>query len=368
MKLGLFMMPLHDPRRNYTEMLHQDRQAVLLADELGYSEVWVGEHYSCSSEPIANPLQFFASLIEQTKNIKFATGVINLPQHHPAAVAGDVAQFDHLSKGRFIMGVGPGGLVSDMELFGTQEMNRAEMTVESVEIIHKIWASDPPYHIQGKYWNVVLEKNLIPSLGFGPMLKPYQQPHPPLAISVMSPHSSSARQAAERGWSIVSANFIPPVYAKSHWEQYLIGCENAGRRADPEQWRVARSILVTDTDGEAADYLANPSSSYGWYYDYIIEDMAAFNMQKILKPNPDIPDSEVTREKCLEWMVMSGSPKTVLDKLVAFVDYVGAPFGTLLATQKDWEQPKIHQRSMQLLAQEVMPKLKDYCASLKQPS
>ncbi|MFG0359792.1 LLM class flavin-dependent oxidoreductase [Pseudomonas putida] len=365
MELGLFMMPLHDPRRNYTEMLQQDREAAILADQLGFSEVWVGEHYSCSSEPVANPLQFFATLLDATKNIKFATGVLNLPQHHPATVAGDVAQFDHLSGGRLIMGVGPGGLVSDMELFGTQDLNRAEMTTESVDIIHKIWASDPPYNIQGKYWNVKLEKNIIPSLGFGPMLKPFQQPHPPLAISVMSPSSSSARQAGERGWGIVSANFIPEVHVKSHWEQFVIGCEKAGRRPDPNLWRIARSILVTDTDQEAADYLARPDSSYGWYYDYIVEDMAAFNMKRILKPSAEIPDSEVTRENCLDWMVMSGSPKTVLDKLVAFVDYVGVPFGTLLTTQKDWENPALHQKSLRLLSESVMPKLRDYCATLK---
>ncbi|MNP28978.1 hypothetical protein D3C76_1219830 [compost metagenome] len=64
-------------------------------------------------------------------------------------------------------------------------------------------------------------------------------------------------------------------------------------------------------------------------------------------------------------MVMSGSPKTVLDKLVAFVDYVGGPFGTLLTTQKDWENPALHKKSLRLLAEEVMPKLRDYCATVK---
>ncbi|MBN3725361.1 LLM class flavin-dependent oxidoreductase [Burkholderia sp. Ac-20379] len=363
MKLGLFMMPLHDPKRNYTEVLKQDREAIIMADKLGYAEAWVGEHYSCSAEPIANPLQFFASLVHATKDIKFATGVINLPQHHPATVAGDVAQFDHLSEGRFIMGVGPGGLVSDMELFGTGEKNRAEMVTDSVEIIHKIWGSDAPYNIKGKYWDVVIEKNHIPAIGFGPMLKPYQQPHPPLAISTMSPNSSSAKHAAMKGWGIVSANFIPPAFAKSHWEQYAIGCELAGKPQDRSQWRVARSILVTETDQQAEDYLAGPNS-YSWYYDYIIQDMAVFNMLGILKPDASIPDADVTPKACLDWMVMSGSPKTVLDKLVAFVDYVGGPFGTLLATQKDWDQPELHKSSMRLLATEVMPKLRAYCAEI----
>ena len=119
MKLGLFMMPLHDPGRPYGDVLRDDREAILLADRLGYDEAWVGEHYSCATEPIPDPLQFMATLIHQTKAITFATGVINLPQHHPAQVAGNVALFDHLCQGRYVMGVGPGGLGSDFELFKT---------------------------------------------------------------------------------------------------------------------------------------------------------------------------------------------------------------------------------------------------------
>jgi len=124
MRLGLFMMPLHDPARDFLAVLKEDREAILLADQLGYNEAWVGEHYSCKTEPIPDPLQFMATLVPVTKHITFATGVINLPQHHPAQVAGNVALFDHLAEGRYIMGVGPGGLGSDFELFGTFEKNR----------------------------------------------------------------------------------------------------------------------------------------------------------------------------------------------------------------------------------------------------
>ena len=135
MKLGLFM-----------KILQQDREAILLAEKLGYAEAWVGEHYSAATEPIPDPLQFMATLIPLTTSIKFGTSVLNLPQHHPAQVAGNCAMFDHLSAGRFIMGIGPGGLGSDFELFKVTDKDRSEMMAESIEIIHKIWASDPPYH------------------------------------------------------------------------------------------------------------------------------------------------------------------------------------------------------------------------------
>ena len=364
MELGLFMMPLHDKRKNFTELLKQDREAVILADRLNFSEVWVGEHTSCSCEPISDPLQFFASLIHSTKQIKFASGVLNLPQSHPAHVAARVAQFDHLCEGRYIMGVGPGGLVSDMELYGTLGKNTPEMTAESIDLIHKIWSSNAPYEFRGKYWDVVIKDNLYPNLGFGDMLKPYQKPFPELAISVMSPGSKTAFQAGARGWSMASANFTPAINIRSHWEQFVAGCESVGQKADRKKWRVARSMLVTDSDAEAADYLAEEGSSYRWYYDYIVEDMKAFNLLKVLKATPDTPDEAVTIQSCLDLMVMSGSPKTVLDKLVAFVDDIGGPMGTLLMTQKDWDKPAVHKRSMELLATEVMPKLRQHCSGL----
>src|SRR5260221_6388563 len=154
MKLGLFMMPLHDPKRNYTEVLQQDGEAILLAEKLGYDEAWVGEHYSAATEPIPDPLQFMATLIPITRSIRFGTSVLNLPQHHPAVVAGNCAMFDHLSAGRFIMGIGPGGLGSDFKLFKGMDKNRSEMMVEAIENLHKIWGSHTPYPIPGKYWDI----------------------------------------------------------------------------------------------------------------------------------------------------------------------------------------------------------------------
>ena len=354
MNLGIFMMPLHDPDRDYLTVLKEDREAILLADQLGYDEAWVGEHYSCKTEPIANPLQFMATLISQTKRIKFATGVINVPQHHPAQIAGDVAQFDHLSEGRFIMGVGPGGLGSDFELFETFEKNRAEMMVEGVDMVHEIWRSNAPYRIHGKYWNVVVDKQVQSKLGIGPMLKPYQQPHPPLAVSAMSPNSPTAKLAGERGWSLISANFTPSNQVLSHWAAYCEGADKAGVKPNRANWRVARSIVCTESDQEAADYLANENCSPGWYYKYLRDNLATYKMTKIFKNDQSMPDSELTIPNMLKMMVISGSPKRVLDKLVALTDELGW-FGTLLVTHKDWDNAALHRNSMRLIAEKVMP-------------
>ena len=102
MRLGMFMMPVHPPARSFTETLAEDEQKALYADQLGFDELWLGEHFSASSEPIPSPLMFMASLVPRTKNLTFGTGVICLPNHDPVTVAAEVAQFDHMSRGHFI--------------------------------------------------------------------------------------------------------------------------------------------------------------------------------------------------------------------------------------------------------------------------
>jgi alkanesulfonate monooxygenase SsuD/methylene tetrahydromethanopterin reductase-like flavin-dependent oxidoreductase (luciferase family) len=181
-------------------------------------------------------------------------------------------------------------------------------------------------------------------------------------MSVMSPRSSTARYAGERGWGMISANFTPAANVKTHWEVYRDGAASAGRKPDRGNWRVARSIVVTETDAEARDYLSNETCSPAWYYKYLRDNLATYKLLSIFKPDPDMPDAELTWQRCLELMVVSGSPKSVLDQLVALIDRLGY-FGTLLVTQKDWDDKALHKKSMRLLAEQVMPKLTAYAES-----
>ena len=149
----MFAMPFHHPARDYATVLEEDQEAIVLADRLGFTEAFVGEHFSSWSERITSPLIFLATLVSRTTQIRLGTGVINLPQIHPATVAAQAAMFDHLSGGRFIMGIGPGGLASDLEMFapGPPEQ-RPAMVLESIDTILKLWSQDPPYRIDGQFW------------------------------------------------------------------------------------------------------------------------------------------------------------------------------------------------------------------------
>lgn len=366
MKLGLFLMPLHDPKGDLPALLKEDRECIIFADRAGYDEAWVGEHYCSLTEPIPDPLQFMATLIPVTERIKLGTAVLNLPQHHPVQIAGQAALFDHLSDGRFLMGVGPGGLQSDMEMFRTGDLDRHAMLVESVAIIHMLWSTQPPYRYKGKFWDIHLEKSVDIPMGIGPVIKPLQRPHPPLTVSAMSPRSATAELAGAQGWGMISANFMPHLTARSHWDTYCKGADAAGRTPDRSNWRLARSIIVTNDDAQARDYLAKPKSALRFYYEYLHHSFSAKNILHVFKSAPEQPDSEVSVDNLLRNLVICGKPGTVTDRLIAIIDDVG-PFGGLLVAKTDWDAANFQKNSYRLLADAVMPKVRAYVADIKQP-
>lgn len=365
MRLGLFMMPVHPPDRAMHETLGEDIEKSLLADRLGYDEMFLGEHYSASTEPYPSPLMVMASLIPRTTNLAFGTGVLSLPNRHPAIVAGEAAQFDHLSRGRFIFGIGTGSLVSDFELLGNGDAAlRNRMLLESIEMIEKIWSQDPPYDFEGEFWTTRVTRTVDKSLGIGVMPKPYQLPRPPICITAASPGSQTVRLAGQRGWGPISSAFLTETGLRSHWEMLCRGAADAGRAVNGESWRVVRCIHVASSDAEARERVMCEQAAYRYYFGYMSQILRGLGRLIALKPSPDMPDDEVTVDKIIDSRVICGSPQTVLDRLVALRDRVG-PFGGLLTTGVDWSGPNEawERESMRRLAEEVMPRLTQHAAA-----
>lgn len=94
MKLGVFMMPVHSPEKDRTLCFQEDLDLVVLADELGYTEAWIGQYYSIVWEPIPSNDVFIANAIAHTKHITFGTGVSIVQYHHPVNMARRQAMLD----------------------------------------------------------------------------------------------------------------------------------------------------------------------------------------------------------------------------------------------------------------------------------
>jgi alkanesulfonate monooxygenase SsuD/methylene tetrahydromethanopterin reductase-like flavin-dependent oxidoreductase (luciferase family) len=333
MKLGLFLMPLHPPHRPMHETIAENTDKILHADALGFNEVWVGEHFSARTEPLSSPMMLMASLIHRTKNLTFGTGVIGLPNHHPVIVAAEAAQFDHMSQGRFIFGFGPAGLASDHELFGnTDPAVRNERLMESIDIIVKLWTQEPPYDIKGKHWHVKLTEEIVPELGIGYLPRTFQKPHPPIAISAMSPVSESVKTAAKRGWSPISANFMPE-YAVGSQRNIWRAAEEAGasRRglAGGPQYRGRRD--------QQAPTALDPKGSNHYYFPYSLTPQRA-NYTMVMKPDPKQPDTGFTAEQLIKSMVVYGSAETVAEKILAPAPH--RPFRDAADGLHGWQRPE----------------------------
>jgi len=354
MKLGFFTMPIHPLTKDWRQSLREDREAFLLADELGFSEAYVGEHVTDRAENITSCIAFIAWIAAATKTIRLGTGTVNMPNAHPAAVAASIAMLDHMLDGRLIFGISPGGLLSDAELFGNLDADRNAMFVESINQVLAIWSGEPPYDIEGKYWTVSTRRTMMTEIGQGFIARPLQQPHPPIVVTAVAPFSKGVTEAASRGWDPISANFLMPAWVKSHWPRYVEGCLRAGRPADPANWRVAKSIFVADDESTAKTYATDPGGPYVGYYRSLYTKLKKNGRLELFKTHREQPDDEVTLQSICDRLIIYGTPSSVADKLLAFEAEVGR-FGTLLYAGKDWTDRDLGRRSMILMAEKVLP-------------
>jgi alkanesulfonate monooxygenase SsuD/methylene tetrahydromethanopterin reductase-like flavin-dependent oxidoreductase (luciferase family) len=354
MNLGFFTMPIHPLGKDWRLSLREDREAFLLADELGFTEAYVGEHVTDQAENITSSVAFLAWIAAATRQIRLGTGTINMPNSHPATVAASIAMLDHMLDGRLIFGISPGGLLSDAELFGNLDADRNAMFIESINQVLEIWASKPPYNISGKYWNISTQKTLIAEIGQGLIGRPLQQPHPPVVVTAVAPFSRGVTEAAARGWDPISANFLMPTWVKSHWPKYVEGCQRVGRAADAGNWRVAKSVFVAKDAATAKAYATDPDGPYVYYYRSLLTKLKKSGRIELFKTRRDQPDEEVTLESVCDKLIIYGSPESVADQLLAFQEAVGN-FGTLLYAGKDWKDRELGRQSMILMAEKVMP-------------
>ena len=355
LKLGFFIQPVHPPARRYADVLREDREAVVLADRLGYREAFIGEHLVDSAETITSSLAFIAHLADACPSITFGTGVLPLANYHPAMAAAQVAMVDHLVQGRLVLGVGP-GVLGDAEALGDLSSDRNRKAHEAIDHMLRIWSEEPPYRIEGEFYRTTTERSLDREIGVGVAVRPLQQPHPPIAITSIRPGSTGPYTAGSRGWTGISATYVGAYVVRAQIQSYLEGRRAAGLAADASGWRVARSIFVADDETTARRYAYREDGAHGFYFHVMRTKLAKFGGLSLMRDHPDQPDSELSPSRCLERLVIAGTPDSVVDQVLAFRSEVGA-FGTLLYTGHDWVDPALARRSMELMANEVVPRL-----------
>lgn len=359
MKLGYFTMPVHPLHRIYTETLQEDRDAIIFADQLGFHDAFVGEHLTDQVEAVTNSMLFLATLIHATKTIKLATGTCNLSHAHPALIAAQAAMFDHLAKGRFIFGISPGALSSDAEALGLLDQDRNQIFAEAIDVILAIWQGTPPYDIDlpGNRFKISTARTRDATLGVGAFPSLYQKPLPEIVGTVVAPFSKGVISMGERDFHPLSANFLLPRWAKTHWDNYAQGKINVGNSANPADWRIARCIFVADSDREATRYARdNPASPYRFYLHQLFHKLKRAGRHSVFKEYFEQPDEELTPNYIYDRLVIHGSVDRVVDQILALHEETG-DFGELVYAGMDWVDERLAKRSMELMATQVMPRV-----------
>jgi alkanesulfonate monooxygenase SsuD/methylene tetrahydromethanopterin reductase-like flavin-dependent oxidoreductase (luciferase family) len=348
----MFVMPVHDPQKPPAQCFDEDLELAIRCEELGFTDFWVGEHHSSSYENIVMPELFIAKAFGLTKTLRMGPAPLCLQYHHPVHAAGRLAFLDHLSHGRLNVCFGPGSIPTDIEVFGLEAAECGARVVESIDMILKIWTSDPPYDIPGKFWNVRLREKIDAEMGLGELHKPLQKPHPPVHVPSIARNSVGLAKAAARGFLPISHHMVSEETLQDHWRMYRDGAESAGRVADSSGWSVSRNIFVAETTAEARRVAR--SNSLGKCIEYILELCRRGPGLGAWKRNPQMADSDCNLDYFMDEVVIAGDPPTVAAKILQLQEKIGR-FGTLVHVAHDWDDRARWLRSLDLFANEVMP-------------
>ncbi|GHF28949.1 LLM class F420-dependent oxidoreductase [Amycolatopsis deserti] len=201
-----------------------------LAEELGYTSWWAGEHVVLPSprtpdspmdatDPILDPLVHLAYVAALTERLELGTGIVILPQRNPLVLAKQVASLDVLSGGRVVLGVGAGYLEPEMRAIGVPMAGRGRRTDEYLDAMTALWTSPEP----------AFEGEFVSFRGVDAHPRPVRPGGPRIVVGGHSPAAYRRAVARGHGWF---GNAASPADLEPH----LAGLRRAAREVErPER-------------------------------------------------------------------------------------------------------------------------------------
>jgi limonene 1,2-monooxygenase len=336
MKFGIFLAPFHRVGENPTLAINRDVELLEWLDWLGYDEAWIGEHHSAGWELIALPELIIAAAAERTKHIKLGTGVTSLPYHHPFMVAQRFVQLDHMTRGRAMMGCGPGALTSDAYMLGIEPSTQRPRMLEAMDAIMRLLKCEEPVTMKTD-WFEMRDARLH--------LAPYTDPHFEIAVaSTITPFGMIA--AGTHGVGVLSIGAgLPggPEALASQWKIAEEAAEKNGKTMDRKNWRVVVNAHVADDDEQALAEVKKGER---------VETQTYF--EDTLGRPPGRADDPL-RDGVKMGTTMVGSPETVVKGIKRLLEYSQGGFGGILFRAHEWANREQTLRSYELFARYVMP-------------
>jgi limonene 1,2-monooxygenase len=343
MKFGIFMAPFHRVGENPTLCFERDLQLIEWLDQLGYEEAFIGEHHSSGWEIISSPEIFMAVAATRTRHIMLGSGVVSIPYHHPFHVANRFALLDHLTRGRVMLGCGPGALAADAHMQGIDSTTQRKRMVEGVSAILRLFNEQGKISIDGSYFKLV-DAHL--------QVKPFQQPHMPIFVaSTISPSGMVA--AGQLGCGVLSVASYAPGGLDDLMKRWAMAEESAaenGKTVDRKNWRMVFPIHLAETREQAMNDIRDGANA--WIRDYFIDTLGA-RLQFEEYPNQPIEEMNIDRMNG-RGGIFVGTPDDAIARIKELQQATGG-FGGILGLAHEWTTREKTLRSYELFARYVAP-------------
>ena len=350
MQFGIFLAPFHRAGENPTLALRRDLDLISYLDDLGYDEAWVGEHHSGGWELISSPELFAAAAGERTQRIRLGTGVVSLPYHHPFTVAGRIVLLDHLTRGRAMLGVGPGALPGDARFLGIEPTRQREMMDEALGVIMRLLTEEQPISYKSD-WFELRDAQL--------QLRPFQRPTMPIAVaSTVTPTGMVAAGKYGTGvLSVASYTEAGLTAAKTQWAFCERAASDAGRPApDRATWRLVVPFHLAATREQAIEDIEVGVAR--WYNEYLINTLGAPNLV------PVDSGRQLAEGMNAFGGAIVGTPDDAVRTITRLQEITGG-FGCLLGLAHEWTTREKIEQSYELMARYVMPEFQDTTSGTK---
>ena len=341
LKFGVLMFPIHNPAHDPAVQLSQDIALAEHADALGFDEFWFGEHHSGGWQIIADPLLMVARAAGTTRRIRLGSGVSTLAYHHPKLLLDSVIQLDHLTRGRFMFGVGAGALALDSSMMGLDPMHARESMEDSLEAMMLLLEGQGPVTYTPRHAGWRLQDAWL-------HLHPYSEE---LDIRVAVFNSASGPRLAGR-WGLGMISFgASAAVGLGRDNRMALALDKAqykadeyGRTLDRRRWSAMSPMHLAPTEEQARTEVR---FGLARYIDYV---------RQILPMNVPV-DSDVDHlidALHLAGHAVVGTPEMAVDHIRRMQELSGG-FGTFLIEHADWANHAHTRASLELFAREVTP-------------
>ena len=343
-RFGVAWIPILDIKVNPTLQMEQGLQLAERLEALGYDEFLTGEHHSVGHEIIGTPEMFLAAAAQRTKQMKLGTAVVSLPYHNPFHVAERAVQLDHLTRGRAVLGVGPGSLTADSHMFGLEVAKNRERMAESLDVIVRLL--DGEVVTEKTDWFELDEARLH--------LNSYTLPRVEMMTAcIASP--TGPRYAGLHGTGMINLGAMNSEAFKAlkyHWEICETEAIKAGQQVSRDDWRLCCLLHLAETEEQAREDLKQ--SGFIDIFNYL-------GRVSILPPLEGETYDEILDSAIEQSVVTIGTPDTAIQLIDRLAEQTGG-FGCFEFMYIDYVGRQAQERSLELFAEYVIPHFRQQIA------